>query len=206
MTKLTARQIVQLHTMRANGASNGEIARTLGLNRNSVTAHLAGEIAYPSAIYKSIALHAPLLPLPWMTIRQAAAWIPGHPSASKMQILIAGRSWRGREIPKLRSKIVGRRRMTTIAAIRAFVRQVYPQGIWLTENTLMACFEYRAIERIPLERIGWFKGAPFGSPLYAAHLPVAVSIAREADTLISVPAELVHRATTIVSHIGTAVI
>lgn len=194
--------------MHANGEPNHCIAKALGLNRNSITAHLSGEIAYPAPVYRSIKIVAPLRPSRWLTIPQAAVWIPGRPSRSKMETLIAGRSWRGRAIPRLSTRIVGRRRMTTIASIRRFVATVYPAGIWLTEDTLMNFVPYSTLEFIPLERLGWHRATSthFGNPIYAVPLVVAARVARSTGDELSVPAEIIHRATTIERHIGTAVI
>lgn len=208
MTKLTIRQILQLHAMHATGQSNADIAKALNLNRNSVSAHLAGEIAYPSPVYKSISISAPLRADRWLSLRQAAAWIPGHPSASKMQTIVAGRSWGGRKIPELRTRMIGRRRMTTIKAIRRFVAELYPEGIWITEDALMNFVAYDVIRGMRFARLGWHKGTklPFGNPIYATPLTVAARVARSTGGDLVVPAEVVHRATTIQRHVGTAVI
>lgn len=208
MTKLSTRQILQLHAMHVDGASNQEIARALQINRNSVSSHLAGEIAYPAPIYLKIQISSPLVTSQWLTLRQAAAWIPGHPSPSKMQRIVAGRSWRGAKIPQLRTKIVSRRRVTTLRSIKAFVRQVYPPGVWITEDTLMNFLTYATIRNVHFTRLGWFSltARPFGNPLYACRLPDIFRVAVDNCEPIDFPAELVHRATRIVHHVGTAVI
>lgn len=208
MSKLTTRQILQLHAMHADGTSNQEIAKVLQINRNSVTAHLAGEIAYPAPVYLKIRIHAPLVTSRWITLRQAAPWIPGHPSPSKMQKIVAGRSWNGRRIPQLKTSLIGRRRMTTLASVKRFVRQVYPPGIWMTENTLMNFLPYRTIQTIHFARLGWFSrtARPFGNPIYAARLAEVTAAADQIADSVAFPAEIVHRAATIMQHIGTAVI
>jgi hypothetical protein len=203
---LTNRQIIQLHQMAREGTPHHIIARTLRVNRNTVTAHLSGDITYTPSVYKAIDLRAPLVARRWLTMRQAAPWIPGHPSKAKMWVLINGRSWRGKRIPKLHSRIVDGQRMTTLASIRAFVSKVYPAGIWLREETIEGLITLEAIEQLPIEKIGWFRRQPFGEQIKACRLCVVDRVAAECGEQIDIPASMVHRATTIEKHIGTAVV
>lgn len=132
---LTHRQIVQLHNMHANGASHQDICRTLDLSRNSVTAHLSGDVTYPEQVYSKIKLRAKLDPsATWLTMREAASWMPGHPSPSKMARL----SVRICDTPHLQTQIIKGSKVTKLKWIKQLKSLTYPQGIWVCEATIAA--------------------------------------------------------------------
>lgn len=209
MTKLTDRQVVQIHSMRRAGVSNQEIARTFGLNRNSVSAHLAGDVTYPFAVYQKIGMKAPLVTDQWLTIRQAAPWIPGHPSRARMQLLIRGVSWRGKAIPKLRTKLRrDGKRYTQLPWIRELLSKVYPAGIWICSESLFNSVPLATIAKIPMVRLGWIKGTtiPFGEQFQAARLCVATRVAADDGQPLQCSPLFIHRAARIYEHVDVAVI
>jgi hypothetical protein len=98
--------------------------------------------------------------------------------------------------------------MTTLASIRRFVRQLYPPGIWIKEDTLMDLMPWDTIRKIELTRLGWnaIAARHFGAALYACPLLIASRIAEIEGCPVDYPAALVHRGTKIERHVGTAVI
>lgn len=182
--------------MAAEGQPCTEIARILRLNRNSVTAHLHGDITYPAAVHRRIRIVAPLKSDGWLNHREAAPWIPGHPSAAKMRTLTTTATWsRRRSRPELRSTIVDGRRLTRITWIRAYVAAHFTPGIWIHPSTFEC---YTSLPAPPAECIG--------KQLQAISLIDAVAAANAAGIQFSIPTVLVHRATKIERLVGTAVV
>lgn len=188
--------------MARDGIGQRDIARALQINRMSVTAHLAGDVTYAPDVVLAIRLVAPLCTNQWLTIRQAAPWIPGHPSMSRMRVLVTGRSWLGnKQVDRLRTRKDGNRLTTCHKWIRQFNHKSYPDGIWLQYETIRAFAGAEVAAAVPKRHFGT------KSPMVVASLVDAerTCVALTGDHL-TLPTTLVHRAVQIEARVRVAVV
>lgn len=124
----------------------------LGCSRGSVLAHSSGQVAYSSAIISRLRLRRPLVVAEWLTLDEAAPWLPGHPSHKKMFGLVKS----GRLVAELRRRAGPRRKsdprggsscyMTRFAWMREFACSQYPPGVWVPVGDC----EFYAGQSLPL--------------------------------------------------------
>ena len=128
MPKLSDRKIVTLHQLSVQGATKQEIARALGVHRNTVTAHLKLRIAYPRSIHRKIGSRSELIPLADISIYDAAAYLPGFPSRDVV--------YRLHRAGVLRAKQLRGRLVLSEGRVRSAVRRMLPPGLWFRTDLL----------------------------------------------------------------------
>lgn len=199
MKKLTDREIVRIHDMRRMGIGPFEIARELMVSPNAITAHLHGDVTYPPSIQRKISQVSPLVADGWLCRRMAAPWLPGHPSPAKMRVLMTSKSWMGNaQKPPLRSKLVNGRRVTRIEWLADYVRENFPEGIWIRVETLRVYSTSNA-DLAELPRL-------LGKRLYGYPAAVACRLATASGVTLELPSPLVHRAVQIEQRVGMALV
>jgi len=102
----------------------------------SVLAHSSGQVAYSSAIMSRLRIRRPLVVADWLSLDDAAPWLPGHPSHQRMFRL--AKSGRLRAVIKKRKhRRAGEPRggssryMTKFTWMRAFAGAQFPPGVWV---------------------------------------------------------------------------
>jgi hypothetical protein len=199
LKKLTDREIVRIHDMRRMGVGPFEIARELRVSPNAITAHIHGDVTYPPSVQRKISLSSPLVSDGWLCRRNAAPWLPGHPSPAKMRVLMTTTSWMGKSHqPPIKSKMVKGRRVTRIEWLADYVKANFPSGIWIRVETLRVYSGSNADLAEPPQVLG---RRLFGYPA-----AVATRLAMASGSTLELPSPLLHRAVQIERQVGMALV
>lgn len=132
-SKLSDRQILQLHDLSKQGFTATEIAKRLSIHTNSVFSHLARRVAYSP----SVAAKLPNIPIPNkspMSIYDASIFLPGWPSRSKVYKLYRAGILRA----KVDLKSSNHQLVTDYRAVRKAALAMLDSGIWIKSITLAA--------------------------------------------------------------------
>ena len=130
--KISDRDIEKLHQMAKAGTADHIIAKELRVNRNTINAHLTGQIAYSRQLIKKLDLKRQLPCGEFIRLADCAAWLPGHPSYAMLHWL----SKCGVIRTELRIDMHPTRRpqpclFTSFEWLRAYCELLLPEGIWL---------------------------------------------------------------------------
>ncbi len=143
MPKLTEQQIVRVHKLAREGKQIREIASMVGAHRNTITAHLKLRCAYSAATISKLAIRVSLPPTRQISIYDAAIYLPGWPSPSRVNKL--------RQAGVLEVKTSDRRTVaksrywwnsvnqpfTTEQLIARAARKMLPKGVWFRTDLLL---------------------------------------------------------------------
>jgi len=125
---LTPRTVRRIHELSRAGNSRSEVARTLGIHRNTVRAHLQNQRQYSDPLALELGLQVTPPQRGRVSLAVAATLLPGWPSHDKMRRLVrAG----------LLAPIRHNGRLTvTVSEVKRLAKKMLGPGLWYSTLTL----------------------------------------------------------------------